>query len=58
LLVFPDRGAGVDGGGIRALSQLIVLQEFMSRIQADQQLEDTPLVCDHVEIMAGTGSGA
>jgi hypothetical protein len=58
VFAFPDRGAGVDGGGIRALSQLIILQEFMLRIQVDHQLEDTPLVCDHVEIMAGTGSGA
>lgn len=28
----------------------------MQRIQADE--DDTPLVCDHFEVMAGTGIGA
>ena len=54
----PRAGLEKDGGSIRALSQLIILQEFMQRIQMDQKLDEVPLVCEHFEIIGGTGSGA
>lgn len=54
----PVRLADTDGGSIRALSQLVILREMMSRIQVDQELDDLPLVCDYFEVIGGTGSGA
>lgn len=47
----------IDRGGIRALSQLIILKELMNRLEVDLNLQETPLVCDYFDIIAGTGSG-
>ena len=47
----------VDGGGIRGLSELIILDEIMKRIQHDEGLSDTPLPCDYFDLMGGTSTG-
>ena len=46
-----------DGGGIRGLSELLILQELMNRIKAHEQLEETPLPCDYFDLIGGTSTG-
>jgi hypothetical protein len=46
-----------DGGGIRGLSELVILQEVMNRIQFQLNLANTPLPCDHFDMIGGTGTG-
>jgi len=46
-----------DGGGIRGLSELLILQEIMSRIQHDEKLADVPRPCDYFDLIGGTSTG-
>lgn len=46
-----------DGGGIRGLSCLIMLQEILYRIQKDEQLPNVPLPCDIFDLAGGTSTG-
>ena len=46
-----------DGGGIRGLSELLILQEIMNRIKAQENLEDVPLPCDYFDLIGGTSTG-
>ncbi|CAE6368910.1 unnamed protein product, partial [Rhizoctonia solani] len=45
----------IDGGGVRGLSSLIILQEIMRRIQNKKSGEVHPY--EHFDIIAGTGTG-
>ena len=47
----------IDGGGIRGLSELLILEEIMKRIQHDEGLPTTPLPCDYFDLMGGTSTG-
>lgn len=47
----------IDGGGIRGLSELIILDEFMKRIQHDEGLPVAPLPCEYFDLIGGTGTG-
>jgi patatin-like phospholipase/acyl hydrolase len=47
----------LDGGGIRGLSELLILREIMSRIQHDEKLTDMPRPCDHFDLIGGTSTG-
>ena len=44
-----------DGGGVRGLSSLIVLQEIMRRVNATSGREIHPH--EHFDVIAGTGTG-
>lgn len=46
-----------DGGGINVLGELIILWEFMLRIQALYNLAELPLPCDFFDLICGTGTG-
>ncbi|KAG6906944.1 hypothetical protein DXG01_011277 [Tephrocybe rancida] len=46
-----------DGGGIRGLSTLLILETIMHRIKTEQHLEDTPLPCDYFDLIGGTSTG-
>ena len=46
-----------DGGGIRGLSELIILQEIMRRIQAQANLPQLPRPCDYFDLIGGTSTG-
>jgi patatin-like phospholipase/acyl hydrolase len=46
-----------DGGGIRGLSELLILREIMKRIQYQQNLANTPLPCEHFDMIGGTSTG-
>ncbi|KAJ7187285.1 hypothetical protein C8R46DRAFT_1274661 [Mycena filopes] len=47
----------LDGGGIRGLSTLYMLQTLMYRIQQEQGLEEMPLPCDYFDLIGGTSTG-
>ncbi|MCJ1378166.1 hypothetical protein MMC17_001262 [Xylographa soralifera] len=47
----------LDGGGIRGLSELIIIEEIMYRIQGREQLEEVPLPADYFDLIGGTSTG-
>jgi patatin-like phospholipase/acyl hydrolase len=46
-----------DGGGVRGLSELIILREIMRRIAYDENLEEMPRPCDYFDLIGGTSTG-
>jgi len=46
-----------DGGGIRGLSSLIILDQVMARIKHDEGLSEDPLPCEYFDLIGGTGTG-
>ena len=47
----------VDGGGIRGVSELLILDQIMKRIQYDLQLPSLPRPCDYFHLIGGTSTG-
>ncbi|KAF8579258.1 FabD/lysophospholipase-like protein [Ramaria rubella] len=47
----------LDGGGIRGLSELLILQEIMHRIKEKEQLTESPLPCRYFDLIGGTSTG-
>ncbi|KAI9827311.1 MAG: hypothetical protein M1826_006415 [Phylliscum demangeonii] len=45
------------GGGIRGVSELVILDEIMKRIQRDRKLSDLPRPCDYFHLIGGTSTG-
>ena len=46
-----------DGGGIRGLSELIIIQELMERIKWHKELPETPVPADYFDLIGGTSTG-
>jgi hypothetical protein len=46
-----------DGGGIRGVSELVILHEIMLRVKWDLELEELPLPCDYFHLIGGTSTG-
>lgn len=46
-----------DGGGIRALSSLLILEDIMEKIRDKNGLHQVPRPCDHFDLIGGTGTG-
>lgn len=46
-----------DGGGIRGLSELLVLEEIMYRIKCDLGADDDLLPADFFDLIGGTSTG-
>ena len=57
LLNIRDRLRTVDGGGIRGVSELIILDEIMNRVQYKLQLPELPRPCDYFHLIGGTSTG-
>ncbi|KAF4546132.1 putative kinesin, partial [Lasiodiplodia theobromae] len=53
----PVNLLALDGGGIRGLSELLILHEAMRRIQYDLGLEELPRPCDYFHLIGGTSTG-
>jgi len=53
----PVRLLSLDGGGIRGLSELIILHEIMQRVKAHNGLTELPKPCDYFHLIGGTGTG-
>ncbi|KAH8834119.1 hypothetical protein DL96DRAFT_1676342 [Flagelloscypha sp. PMI_526] len=47
----------LDGGGIEAVSQALMVREIMSRIGADCQLSSPARACDYFDMICGSGFG-
>ncbi|KAL6414269.1 kinesin light chain [Ilyonectria robusta] len=47
----------LDGGGIRGLSELIILEEIMRRVKHDLNMADDPLPVDFFDLIGGTSTG-
>ncbi|CEL59569.1 Calcium-independent phospholipase A2-gamma OS=Homo sapiens GN=PNPLA8 PE=1 SV=1 [Rhizoctonia solani AG-1 IB] len=48
----------IDGGGVRGLSALVLLEELMRRIQHLEGLDSPPRPHQYFDLIAGTGTGA
>lgn len=46
-----------DGGGIRGISEAVILHEIMTRIQKELGLPDLPKPCDYFHLIGGTSTG-
>ncbi|KAK0431700.1 acyl transferase/acyl hydrolase/lysophospholipase [Armillaria borealis] len=53
----PVNLLSLDGGGIRGVSQLIILDEIMKRVQAKKQLTEVPKPCEYFHLIGGSGTG-
>ncbi|KAM7208430.1 Acyl transferase/acyl hydrolase/lysophospholipase [Rhypophila decipiens] len=47
----------LDGGGIRGLSELVILEQIMWRIKHDLDMADDPLPADFFDLIGGTSTG-
>ncbi|KAG6882162.1 hypothetical protein C0993_011741 [Termitomyces sp. T159_Od127] len=47
----------LDDGGVRGLSELIILQEIMARLMHLENLDSLPKPCDYFDIIGGAGTG-
>ena len=47
----------IDGGGIRGVSELLILDEIMKRLQFDMGLAELPKPCDFFHLIGGTSTG-
>ena len=52
-----DLSLSADGGGIRGVSELLILHEIMTRLQHDLKLNDVPRPCDFFHLIGGTSTG-
>ncbi|KAG0221097.1 hypothetical protein BGW41_007250, partial [Actinomortierella wolfii] len=46
-----------DGGGVRGIASLVILEEIMKRVQERMGLSTMPLPADYFELAAGTSAG-
>ncbi|KAL1893925.1 hypothetical protein Sste5346_006066 [Sporothrix stenoceras] len=53
----PINLLSLDGGGIRGLSELYILEEMMLRIKYKYKLEKAPLPADFFDIIGGSSTG-
>ncbi|KAL5633558.1 hypothetical protein ACGC1H_003896 [Rhizoctonia solani] len=53
----PIRLLSLDGGGIRGLSSLYILKDFMLRVQKRIGTTETILPCDYFDMICGTSTG-
>ncbi|KKF94991.1 Vegetative incompatibility protein HET-E-1 [Ceratocystis platani] len=53
----PLRLLSLDGGGVCALSSLLILENIMENIQKSEDLSELPRPCDRFDFIGGTGTG-
>lgn len=53
----PVNLLALDGGGIRGVSELLILDEIMSRLQHDLALTELPRPCQYFHFIGGTSTG-
>lgn len=47
----------LDGGGIRGLSELLIIEEIMKRIQHQSKLQHVPRPAEYFDLIGGTSTG-
>ena len=50
-------GTVLDGGGVRGISEAVILHEIMTRVQRELGLERLPKPCDYFHLIGGTSTG-
>ncbi|TVY47689.1 Calcium-independent phospholipase A2-gamma [Lachnellula occidentalis] len=53
----PLKLLSLDGGGIRGISELVILQEIMHRVKVAGHLKEEPLPADYFDMICGTSTG-
>ncbi|KAL2886164.1 Vegetative incompatibility protein HET-E-1 [Ceratocystis lukuohia] len=53
----PLRVLCIDGGGVRGLSTLLILEDIMERIKELEGLSQVPSPCDRFDFIGGMGTG-
>ncbi|KAJ9161398.1 Patatin-like protein 2 [Coniochaeta hoffmannii] len=53
----PLNFLSLDGGGVRGVSELVMLDRIMRRVQEIEGLPELPRPCDYFDLMAGTSTG-
>ncbi|KAL2887333.1 Vegetative incompatibility protein HET-E-1 [Ceratocystis lukuohia] len=53
----PSKILCLDGGGVRGLSSLLILEEIMECIKKSERLSDVPKPCERFDFIGGTGTG-
>ncbi|KAI7780329.1 hypothetical protein LA080_016177 [Diaporthe eres] len=53
----PVNLLALDGGGIRGVSELVILDEVMKRVQEKGNLASLPKPCDYFHLVGGTSTG-
>jgi patatin-like phospholipase/acyl hydrolase len=56
-LHFQDTENMADGGGVRGVSELMILNEIMHKIKERDNLDQLPKPCDYFNLIAGTSTG-
>ncbi|KIJ49325.1 hypothetical protein M422DRAFT_246416 [Sphaerobolus stellatus SS14] len=56
-IVGPVNLLSLDGGGIRGVSQLIILDEIMKRLKQRENLDEMPKPSDYFHLIGGSGTG-
>jgi hypothetical protein len=46
-----------DGGGIRGLSSLLIIENIMIRVKTSAKLDTIPKPCDYFDLIAGSSTG-
>jgi len=54
---YPIADATADGGGIRGISSLLILEDIMERIREVHRLDYTPRPCEYFDLIGGTSTG-
>ena len=49
--------ANIDGGGIRGLSELIIIQSLMEHLRERLSLPQTPKPAEYFDLIGGTSTG-
>lgn len=47
----------LDGGGIRGVSMLLILDQILRRVQHDKHLSSLPRPCEYFYLIGGTSTG-
>ncbi|KAK3495948.1 hypothetical protein B0T13DRAFT_473804 [Neurospora crassa] len=47
----------LDGGGVRGVCELVILDRIMQRVQERDSLDEIPKPCDYFHLMGGTSTG-
>ncbi|KAL1976366.1 hypothetical protein VTN31DRAFT_2648 [Thermomyces dupontii] len=53
----PLRILSLDGGGIRGISSLLILEDIMEKMRDANGIDCVPRPCEHFDLIGGTGTG-
>lgn len=46
-----------DGGGVRGVCELVILDRIMTKVQEKDGLDEIPKPCDYFHLIGGTSTG-